>query len=150
MNKITPFLWFDKQAGEAAHFYVSIFKNSSITKIRGSGDAISGVSFVLDGQEFHALNGGPMFQFNPAISMYVNCETQAEVDDLWDKLSAGGTPQRCGWLQDKYGLSWQIIPTILPALLQDPDAKKAERARMAMMKMVKIDIETLKRASEEI
>ena len=142
MQKITPFLWFNDNAAQAAKFYVSIFKNSKIT----SASPMS-VSFKLEGQDFIALNGGPHFKFNPAISLYVDCKTQREVDTLWRKLLAGGgKPSRCGWLEDKYGLSWQIIPAALPEALRDKDPKKAGRAMDAMMKMVKIDIKALKKA----
>lgn len=147
MKKITPFLWFNTQAEEAAHFYVSIFNNSTMLDVRHSGAAEQGAvmsaSFSLDGQEFIAFNGGPHFTFTPAISLFVNCETQQEVDALWDKLSAGGATSRCGWLQDKYGLSWQIIPAILGKLLQDPDPVKVQKAMQAMLRMDKIDIAAL-------
>ncbi len=149
MNKITPFLWFDHHAEEAANFYVSIFKNSSITRVMRAGERVMGVSFVLEGQAFHSLNGGPVFPFTPAISLYVDCETQAEVDALWGKLSSDQASEQCGWLKDKYGLSWQIIPSILPQLLQDPDPAKAERVRQAMMKMKKIDIDALQAAAAQ-
>jgi predicted 3-demethylubiquinone-9 3-methyltransferase (glyoxalase superfamily) len=147
MSGITPFLWFNNNAEEAAHFYVSVFKNSSITKIMRAGNTVMGVSFVLDGQAFHSLNGGPTFQFTPAISLYIDCSSQAEVDELWNKLSADSASERCGWLKDKYGLSWQIIPAILPQLLQDPDRAKAERVRQAMMHMGRIDIDALQQAA---
>ncbi len=155
MQKITPFLWFDHQAEEAANYYVSIFKNSRITAINRYGDAGPGpkgsvmvVSFELDGQRFTALNGGPVFQFTPAISFYVNCENQAEVDELWEKLVAGGRKDRCGWLVDKYGVSWQIIPTGLIELLSDPDPARSQRAMKAMLQMDKIDIQRLQQAAE--
>ncbi len=155
MHKITPFLWFDGQAEEAMNFYVSIFKNSKIGKVSRWGEAgpgpkgtVMSASFELDGQPFHALNGGPHYKFTPAISMFVSCETQAEVDELWDKLCAGGAPNRCGWLTDKFGLSWQIIPTALGAALGNPDPAKAARAMQAMMQMVKIDIAALERAQQ--
>jgi len=155
MQKITPFLWFDHQAEEAANYYVSIFKNSRITAINRYGDAGPGpkgsvmvVSFELDGQRFTALNGGPVFQFTPAISFYVNCENQAEVDELWEKLVAGGRKDRCGWLVDKYGVSWQIIPTVLIGLLSDPDPARSQRAMKAMLQMDKIDIQRLQQAAE--
>ncbi len=155
MQKITPFLWFDGQAEEAMNFYVSIFKNSKAGEVKRwneGGPAPAGTvmsaSFVLDGQPFHALNGGPHFKFTPAISMFVSCETQAEVDELWDKLCAGGAPSRCGWLTDKFGLSWQIIPTALGEALGNPDAKKAKRAMQAMMQMTKIDVAALKQAQQ--
>ena len=155
MQKITPFLWFDRQAEEAANYYVSIFKNSEITAISRYGDAGPGpkgsvmvVSFELDGQQFCALNGGPVFTFTPAISFFVNCETQAEVDDLWEKLSAGGRKDRCGWLTDKYGVSWQIIPQVLMKLIDDPDPAKSQRVVKAMLQMDKIDIQHLQQAAE--
>ena len=155
MQKITPFLWFDNQAEEAANFYVSLFKNSKIGSIRRYGDAgpglkgsVMSVIFQLEGQEFFALNGGPHFKFTPAISLFVNCENQAEVDELWEKLSAGGRKDRCGWLQDKYGLSWQIIPTALSQLMGDPDPAKSSRVMKAMLQMDKIDIARLKEAYE--
>ncbi|HUK15320.1 MAG TPA: VOC family protein [Bryobacteraceae bacterium] len=155
MQKITPFLWFDHQAEEAANYYVSIFKNSKITAISRYGDAGPGpkgsvmvVSFALDGQEFCALNGGPVFTFTPAISFFVNCETQAEVDNLWERLSAGGRKDRCGWLTDKYGVSWQIIPQVLMKLIGDPDPAKSQRAVKAMLQMDKIDIQRLQQAAE--
>jgi predicted 3-demethylubiquinone-9 3-methyltransferase (glyoxalase superfamily) len=156
MQKITPFLWFDGNAHEAANFYISIFKNSKLGKISRYGDAgpgpqgsVMSVTFQIEGQEFFALNGGPQFKFTPAISFFVNCETQQEVDDLWEKLSAGGRTDRCGWLQDKFGLSWQIIPTILGQLLGDKDPEKAQRAMQAMLQMTKIDIERLRQAAAE-
>jgi len=151
MPKITPFLWFDNQAEEAMNFYVSIFKNSKVGSIMRSGDdgPVMSVTFQLDGQEFMALNGGPHFKFTEAISFFVNCETQAEVDELWQKLSAGGEEGQCGWLKDKYGLSWQIIPTVLGEMLQDKDAGKAKRVMDAMLKMNKIDIAVLRQAYEQ-
>lgn len=149
MPKITPFLWFDHQAEEATHFYVSIFKNSKVVSInRMGGGVVTGTTFSLDGQEFHALNGGPLFKFTEAISLYVNVETQEEVDELWKKLAEGGSESRCGWLKDKYGLSWQIIPSTLSKLLSDPDPVKAKRVLDAMLKMGKIEIEKLKAAYE--
>jgi len=141
MNKIVPFLWFDGKAEAAAKFYVSIFKNSRIMYANPMT-----VSFQLEGQPFYALNGGPKYKFTPAISLFVNCETQAEVDDLWNRLSAGGRTDQCGWLQDKYGLSWQIIPTMLGKLLQDKDPNRAKRVMDAMLKMTKIDIAELQQA----
>lgn len=149
MHKITPFLWFDGRAEEAMNFYVSIFKNSKIKSLNrmGNGAVISG-TFELDGQDFHALNGGPQFQFTEAISLFVNCETQQEVDELWGRLSEGGKIQQCGWLKDKFGLSWQIIPSILGRLLQDKDPAKAGRVMQAMLQMKKIDIAGLKQAYE--
>ena len=155
MQKITPFLWFDNQAEEAANFYVSMFKNSKIGSIRRYGDAgpgpkgsVMSVIFQLEGQEFFALNGGPHFKFTPAISLFVNCENQEEVDELWERLSAGGRKDRCGWLQDKYGLSWQVVPTALSQLLGDPDPAKSSRVMKAMLQMDKIDIARLKEAYE--
>lgn len=149
MHKITPFLWFDGRAEEAMNFYVSIFENSKIKSLNrmGNGAVISG-TFELDGQDFHALNGGPQFQFTEAISLFVNCETQQEVDELWGRLSEGGKIQQCGWLKDKFGLSWQIIPSILGRLLQDKDPAKAGRVMQAMLQMKKIDIAGLKQAYE--
>jgi predicted 3-demethylubiquinone-9 3-methyltransferase (glyoxalase superfamily) len=154
MQKITPFLWFDTQAEEAMNFYVSIFKDSKIVSIsrypEGSpapAGTVMTTKFELEGQEFVALNGGPTFKFTEAISLVVNCASQEEVDYYWEKLSAGGTEVQCGWLKDKYGLSWQITPTILIELMSSKDPKKNERVMQAMMKMVKIDIETIKRAA---
>ena len=156
MQKITPFLWFDDKAEEAMNFYISIFKNSKIGSVTRYGEGgpvpkgtVMSAKFQLDGQEFMALNGGPHFKFTEAISLYVNCESQEEVDELWEKLSAGGEKSRCGWLKDKYGLSWQLIPTALGELLQDKDAAKSKRVMMAMMQMDKIEVDTLKRASEQ-
>jgi predicted 3-demethylubiquinone-9 3-methyltransferase (glyoxalase superfamily) len=153
MQKITPFLWFDSKAEEAMNFYVSVFKNSKVVGVSRYGDAGPGpkgsvmtATFELEGQRFIALNGGPTFSFTPAISLFVNCETQQEVDDLWAKLSAGGREDRCGWLQDKYGLSWQIIPSTLMELMQDKDPEKSKRVMQAMLQMVKIDIAGLKKA----
>lgn len=153
MQKITPFLWFDGNAEEAMNFYVSIFKNSKILSVSRYGEAGPGPkgtvmtgTFQLEGQQFIALNGGPQFSFTPAISLFVNCETQQEVDELWEKLSAGGEQGRCGWLKDKFGLSWQIIPAALTKLLSDPDPAKSKRVMQAMLQMNKIDIEGLSRA----
>jgi predicted 3-demethylubiquinone-9 3-methyltransferase (glyoxalase superfamily) len=153
MQKITPFLWFDNKAEEAMNFYVSVFKNSKVVGVSRYGDAGPGpkgsvmtATFELEGQRFIALNGGATFTFTPAISLFVNCETQQEVDDLWAKLSAGGREDRCGWLQDKYGLSWQIIPSTLMELMQDKDPEKSKRVMQAMLQMVKIDIAGLKKA----
>jgi predicted 3-demethylubiquinone-9 3-methyltransferase (glyoxalase superfamily) len=153
MQKITPFLWFDGKAEEAANFYASVFKRSKILSTSCFGDAAVGstgkvmsVTFELEGLQFIALNGGPHFTFTPAISLFVNCEEQNEVDELWDKLSAGGEKSRCGWLKDKYGVSWQVIPTALGQLLQDKDAEKSKRVMQAMMQMTKIDIAALKKA----
>ncbi len=150
MQKITPFLWFDGQAEEAMNYYVSIFKNSKVVSVNraGEGGPVISVTFQLDGQQFQALNGGPQFKFTEAISLFVNCETQEEVDELWEKLSADGEKSRCGWLKDKYGLSWQIIPAILGKLLNDPDPAKAQRVMGAMLQMSKIDIKTLQLAYE--
>lgn len=156
MQKITPFLWFDDQAEEAMNFYVSIFKNSKSGKVSRYGDAGPGpkgtvmvATFQLDGQEFIALNGGPKFKFTEAISLVVNCETQEEVDGFWEKLSAGGEKSRCGWLKDKFGLSWQIVPTVLGELMADKDPEKSKRVMMAMLQMDKIDIATLKQAYDQ-
>jgi len=153
MSKITPFLWFDNNGEEAMNFYVSTFKNSRVLKVARFGkkeDVPGGEvwigTFVLDGQEFCALNGGPHYKICPGVSFYVKCETQAEVDDLWSKLAAGGKPQGCGWLEDKFGVTWQIIPTVLTAMLQDKDLAKAGRVRLAMLKMMKIDIPALEAA----
>lgn len=153
MQKITPFLWFDHQAEEAVAFYTSIFKNSRITDIARYGEAGPGVpgsvmtiAFELEGQRFVALNGGPAFNFTPAISFYVDCQTQAEVDDLWEKLTAEGQVEMCGWLRDKFGVSWQIIPSALITMLNDPDPAKAQRVTQAMLQMTKIDLAALKQA----
>ena len=155
MQKIIPFLWFDNQAEEAANYYVSIFKNSKILSISRYGEAGPGpkgsamtVMFQLDGEEFIALNGGPTFKFTEAISFVVNCETQQEVDEFWENLSQDGEESRCGWLKDKYGLSWQIVPSILGKLMTDPDPQKSKRVMEAMLKMKKIVIDDLKRAYE--
>ena len=156
MPKISPSLWFDTQAEEAANLYVSIFNNSKIVNINRYGEAgpgpkasVMSVVFQLDGQEFMALNGGPIFKFTEAISLLVNCKTQEEVDTYWAKLSEGGQESRCGWLKDKYGLSWQIIPTLLGEMLSDPDPQKSKRVMEAMLKMKKIDIAELKRAYDQ-
>jgi predicted 3-demethylubiquinone-9 3-methyltransferase (glyoxalase superfamily) len=159
IQKITPCLWFDDQAEEAVEFYISIFRNSKIVNIARYGEAghevhgkpagtVMTVAFELDGQTFTALNGGPMFKFNEAISLQVNCETQEEVDYYWEKLSEGGDEkaQQCGWLKDKYGASWQVVPSVLPELINDPDSEKSQRAMQAMLQMKKIDIDELKRA----
>jgi predicted 3-demethylubiquinone-9 3-methyltransferase (glyoxalase superfamily) len=153
MQKITPFLWFDNQAEEAVKFYTSIFKNSKIGKVSRYGDAGPGpkdsvmvMEFQLDGQDFSALNGGPVFKFTEAISFSVDCANQEEVDYFWEKLSQGGEKGQCGWLKDMYGVSWQIVPTILGQLMSDPDAEKAERVTRAMLKMTRLDIAELQRA----
>ena len=154
MQKITPFLWFNDNAEEAMNFYISIFKNSKVGRVTRYGEAGPGptgrvmtCTFTLDGREFMALNGGPHFSFTPAISLYVNCETQEEVDELWSKLSAGGKEDHCGWLTDQFGLSWQIIPSALGRLLSDDDAGRSQRAMQAMLKMNKIEIEQLEEAA---
>ena len=150
MQKITPFLWFDDKAEEAMHFYVSTFKNAKVLSVApGPNETVASVTFELRGQEFMALNAGPQFKFTEAISFFVSCETQEEVDELWEKLSEGGEKGRCGWLKDKYGLSWQIIPTALGETLGDKDPAKAKRAMEAMLKMGKIDIKTLMRARDQ-
>jgi predicted 3-demethylubiquinone-9 3-methyltransferase (glyoxalase superfamily) len=159
IQKITPFLWFDSQAEEAAHFYTSIFKNSRIASVarydeegaRAAGrpkGSVMTVSFELDGQEFTALNGGPLFKFTEAISFVVSCETQEEVDSFWEKLAAGGHEVQCGWLKDRFGLSWQVVPTILPEMLQDKDPEKSKRVMAAMLTMKKLDIAALRKAYE--
>ena len=157
MQRITPFLWFDNQAEEAANFYTSIFKNSKILNISRYGEEGPGpagtvmtTTFQLDGQEFTALNGGPVFKFTEAISFFVNCQTQEEVDELWEKLSGGGEEGQCGWLKDKYGVSWQIVPTALMEMLQDRDAEKSQRVMKAMLEMQKIDIKALRQAYEAV
>lgn len=155
MSKITPFLWFDDQAEEAANFYVSIFKNSAIMAVsrygegapRPAGSAMS-VTFTLGGLEFQALNGGPQFVFTEAISLFVTAETQDEIDDLWEKLTSGGEPGRCGWLKDRYGLSWQIVPPILGELMGDRDPDRSRRVMEAMFGMSKIDIAALRAAHD--
>jgi predicted 3-demethylubiquinone-9 3-methyltransferase (glyoxalase superfamily) len=153
MPKITPFLWFDGKAEEAMNFYVSVFKDAKVLNVTRCGEAgpgpagtVMSATFELNGQRFIALNGGPMFSFTPAISFFIDCETQQEVDELWEKLSAGGETQRCGWLKDKYGLSWQIIPSALGRLLQDRDAGKSGNVMKAMLQMEKIEIAGLERA----
>ena len=159
-QKITPFLWFDDKAEEAAKFYASIFKNSKVGKITRYDEEAAGptgrpagsvmtVEFELEGQEFVALNGGPMFKFTEAISLVVNCETQEEVDYFWSKLSAGGEESRCGWLKDKFGLSWQVVLVVLLEMMMDPDARKSARVMKAFMQMKKFDIATLKRAYDD-
>jgi predicted 3-demethylubiquinone-9 3-methyltransferase (glyoxalase superfamily) len=147
MQKITPFLWYNDNAEEAANFYISVFKDSRIISIiAGPNGTVMGISFILEGQEFQALNGGPQFKFTEAISLFVKAETQPEIDELWEKLSAGGEKSRCGWLKDKFGLSWQIVPPILGKLLADKDREKSQRVMKAMLKMDKIDIQSLKDA----
>jgi len=156
MQKITPFLWFDGNAEEAMNFYVSLFKNSKVGKVTRYGEAgpgpkgsVMSATFQLEGQDFCALNGGPQVKFTPTISFFVNCEAQEEVDALWEKLSAGGRKDRCGWLQDRFGVSWQIIPSVLGKLLGDPDPEKSKRVMMAMLQMDKIDIKRLQDAYEQ-
>lgn len=160
MQKISSCLWFDSQAEEAARYYVSLFKNSKVLEVARYGEAgakVSGrpqgsvmtVKFQLEGQEFVALNGGPLFKFTEAISLIVNCETQAEVDELWEKLSADGEKGPCGWLKDRYGLSWQIVPTALGEMMQAKDPKKSERVMEALLQMKRLDIAGLKRAYEQ-
>ena len=150
MQKITSFLWYDGKAEEAMNFYLSIFKNSKkISTMAGPGGTVLGVTFQLDGQEFIAFNGGPMFKFTEAISLFVNCDTQEEIDHFWESLSEGGQKSRCGWLKDKFGVSWQIVPPALGELLQDKDPKKAKRVMEAMLKMDKIDIKALQQAYEQ-
>ena len=154
LQKITTFLWFDGQAEEAAHFYVSVFENARVVDpVRTPEERAAGsdppliVTFELEGQRFMALNGGPQFQFTEAVSLYVSCEDQAEVDRLWEALAAdGGSPSRCGWLKDRYGLSWQVIPEELPELMTDPDPEKAARVRQALLGMGKIDLAALRAA----
>jgi predicted 3-demethylubiquinone-9 3-methyltransferase (glyoxalase superfamily) len=161
MQRISPCLWFDDQAEEAVEFYTGIFPNSAIMKISRYGEAghevhgkpagtVMAVAFELDGQAFTALNGGPVFKFNEAISFQVNCETQEEVDHYWEKLSEGGDDkaQQCGWLKDKYGVSWQVVPGVLIDMVNDPDPEKSQRAMAAMLQMKKIDIEILRQAYE--
>lgn len=160
MQKITPFLWFDDQAEEAVNFYTSIFKNSKIGSVSRYSDEAANVSgrpkgsvmvvkFQIDGQEFMALNGGPHFKFTEAISFVVNCETQAEVDALWEKLSAGGQKSRCGWLKDKYAVSWQIVPTVLAKLMGTANPEQSKRMMQAVMQMDKLDIRALEQAYEQ-
>jgi predicted 3-demethylubiquinone-9 3-methyltransferase (glyoxalase superfamily) len=160
MQKIVPFLWFDDKAEEAVNFYISVFKNSKLVTVARYGEAMAEASgqpkgtvmmivFQLEGQEFMALNGGPVFTFSPAISLLVNCETQEEVDKLWEKLSEGGEIEQCGWLRDKYGVSWQIFPTVLGEMLQDKNAERSERVMKAMLQMKKIDIKGLRQAYQQ-
>lgn len=159
MQKITPFLWFDSNAEEAIDFYTSVFRDSrivSVSRYDEAGAQASGMpegtvmtaTFELEGQQFMALNGGPQFKFSEAISFFVACETQEEVDELWEKLPAGGEAGQCGWLKDRFGVSWQVVPTILGELLNDPDPEKAQRVMTAMLQMKKLDIAALRRASE--
>jgi predicted 3-demethylubiquinone-9 3-methyltransferase (glyoxalase superfamily) len=160
MQKITPFFWFDSQAEEAANFYVSVFKNSKILNVsrydaasakaagRPAGSVLT-VAFSLDGHTFNALNGGPIFKFTEAVSFAVSCETQDEIDYYWDKLSAGGEEQPCGWLKDKFGLSWQVVPSALGKLLSDPDPKKSQRVMEALLRMKKLDLKALERAYDQ-
>jgi predicted 3-demethylubiquinone-9 3-methyltransferase (glyoxalase superfamily) len=160
MRKITPFLWFDDNAEEAANYYVSIFRNSRIVNVARYGEAgakssgkakgsVMTVAFELEGQPFVALNGGPVFTFSPAISFAVNCETQKEIDDLWKQLSDGGEEVECGWLTDRYGVSWQIVPAVLGEMVSDPDPEKSERVMQALLRMKKLDFEGLKRAYDQ-
>ena len=151
MQKITPFLWFDNNVEEAMAFYCSVFKNSHVVNVSpGPDGTVMSATFELDGQRLMALNGGPMFSFTPAISLFVNCETQEEVDEYWEKLSDGGSKERCGWLKDKYGLSWQVVPSILGTLLRDRDASKVNNVVQAMLQMKKLDIQGLQRAHEQV
>jgi predicted 3-demethylubiquinone-9 3-methyltransferase (glyoxalase superfamily) len=156
METITPCLWFNNQAEEAVNFYLSIFKNSLIKSVNYYGKgapmpegSVMTINFILNGKEFLALNGGPVFSFSPAISFIVNCETQQEVDEYWEKLSEGGGAQQCGWLEDKFGVTWQIVPTALIKMLTDPDKAKSQRVNKAMMQMKKLDIHILKQAYEQ-
>lgn len=156
MQKITPFLWFENQAEEAMNFYISIFKNSKIVSMNRYGDegpgpkgAVMTAKFMIEGQEFVALNGGPQFTFSEAISFVINCETQDEIDDYWENLSEEGEEQGPGWVKDKYGLSWQIVPTILEELMNSGDSSKSQRVMMAMMGMYKMDIEKLRQAYDK-
>ncbi len=151
MSKITPFLWFDHQAEEAANFYASIFKNSKILNVSPGPNGVAfTVNFILEGQEFIALNAGPVFKFNEAVSFFVDCKTQEEVDELWAKLSAGGEEGQCAWVKDKFGLWWQIVPSVLGELLGDPDPVKSQRVMDAMLKMKKIIIADLKQAYDQV
>ena len=157
MQKITPFLWFNNNAEEAINFYTSVFKNSKIVTISRYGDAGPGPkgavmtgTIEIEGQQFYLLNGGPQYTFTPAVSFFVSCANQQEIDELWDKLSAGGTVQQCGWLQDQFGLSWQIVPSNLGSLLQSNDREKSNRAMKAMMQMIKLDMNVLQRAFDGV
>ena len=149
MKKITPFLWFDTQAEEAMNLYISIFKNSKVLNVNRAGGKVLTVTFELDGQQFIGLNAGPQFKFTEAVSFLVNCETQEEVDVFWEKLSQGGEKGRCGWLKDKFGLSWQIVPSALSRLMSDPNPNKSKAVFEAMMKMNKIEIRDLQRAYDQ-
>lgn len=149
LQKITPCLWFENQAEEAAKLYTSLFENSKVLSVNRNGEGnVMIVNFQLEGQEFIALNGGPQFKFNEAISFLVDCETQEEVDDMWGKLTEGGEEGPCGWLKDKYGVSWQVVPTILNKLMSDPDPEKSQRVHQALRKMKKIEIAGLQKAYE--
>lgn len=148
MPRITPFLWFDHQAEEAMKYYISIFKNGRVLGVHHANGKVLTVTFEINGQRFIGLNGGPLFRFTEAVSLFVDCETQEEVDELWEKLSPGGEKSRCGWLKDKFGLSWQIIPKALMELLSDPDPEKSNAVMQAMLKMNKIVIDDLKKAYE--
>jgi len=157
MQKITPFLWFDSEAEEAMNFYVSIFKDSKVNKVTRYGEAgpgtpgsVMSAEFTLNGTDFYALNGGPVFKFSPATSFFIHCETQEEVDHYWNKLGEGGKPNQCGWLDDKFGVTWQVVPGALGTYLNDPDKKKAKNVMQAMMKMTKLDIAKLKEAYEQV
>ncbi|AOP36331.1 hypothetical protein A0128_20140 [Leptospira tipperaryensis] len=149
MKKITPFLWFNGNLGEAIDFYTSIFQNSKVEHVSKNGDKVMSATFHLEGQDFLALDGGPHFTFSPAISFFVNCETQEEIDEFWEKLSKNGEAQRCGWLKDKFGLSWQIIPSVLGKFLQNEDREKANRVMQAMLQMNKLDIKKLTEAFDQ-
>ena len=149
MKKITPFLWFDTQAEEAMNLYISIFKNSKVLNVNRAGGKVLTVTFELDGQQFIGLNAGPQFKFTEAVSFLVNCETQEEVDVFWEKLSQGGEKGRCGWLKDKFGLSWQIVPTALGRLMSDPNPQKSKAVFDSMMKMDKLDVAALQRAYDQ-
>ncbi|MGN6640706.1 MAG: VOC family protein [Mucilaginibacter sp.] len=156
MQKITPFLWFDDQAEEAMNFYISIFKDSKINRVARYGESgpgtpgtVMSVEFQLNGTDFYALNDGPVFQFSPATSFFIHCETQEEVDHYWNKLSEGGKPNQCGWLDDKFGITWQVVPNALGKYLNDPDKEKANNVMKAMMQMTKMDIAKLEEAYEQ-
>jgi predicted 3-demethylubiquinone-9 3-methyltransferase (glyoxalase superfamily) len=156
MRKISPFLWFDNQAEEAANFYVSVFKDGKIGKTAryseggpGQPGSVMTIEFEIGGEKFTALNGGPYFKFTEAVSFWIDCQDQAEVDYYWDALLQGGTPSQCGWLKDRFGLSWQVVPTALPRLLSDPDPVKAKKVQAAMMQMVKLDVAKLEAAAAD-